>query len=102
MWHVDALKRQDCGGRRRFTAAAFALILNALGPLVTWMFGMRSTLAQAAARYLRVGAGEVTPGGYYYEDALRDPPPCARDEAFADALWARLAAVADPDVRAVA
>lgn len=63
----------------------------ALGPFMAWLLGMRASLDEAASRYLRVAEQAVEGGGYYYEGELREAPPGARDEGFADALWEGLA-----------
>jgi NAD(P)-dependent dehydrogenase (short-subunit alcohol dehydrogenase family) len=57
---------------------------------VAKIFGMESTLEQAAERYVRMGSAALVGGGYYRRGVLTLPPRLARDPKFVSKLWARL------------
>lgn len=61
-----------------------------IGPVLAKVFRIGVSIDEAAARFVRASTGQVEPGGYYYEGALRALPRGAADAAFASALWARL------------
>lgn len=69
--------------------------VRAVGGFVARAFGMASTTAQAAARYVRLATADVVGGGWYRQDdaAPTAPPAQAGDDAFTADLWARLAAM---------
>jgi NAD(P)-dependent dehydrogenase (short-subunit alcohol dehydrogenase family) len=64
--------------------------LRTIGEGVARVFGLASTPAEAAARYVAAALGPATPGGFYYEGKLRAPPKGATDAAFAEGLVAAL------------
>src|SRR5262249_36737573 len=65
-------------------------LLRRFGSFIARLFRFASTLDQAAERYVKVGSGPVSAGGYYWQGDLRSAPTQAADSAFAGALWARL------------
>jgi len=66
----------------------------AIGGFIARLFGLSSTLAQAAARYVLVGTSDVQPGGFYAQGKLAAAPRLATDPAFAASLWTSLASLA--------
>jgi NAD(P)-dependent dehydrogenase (short-subunit alcohol dehydrogenase family) len=65
-------------------------IFRAFGPVVAWVSGFRTTLDEAAGRFVRLATEEIEGGGYYKLDDLAEPPVQARDAAFGEQVWARL------------
>jgi NAD(P)-dependent dehydrogenase (short-subunit alcohol dehydrogenase family) len=76
-----------------------AFVRGTMG-MVARAFGLASTREQAAARYLALAAGGVTPGGHYRQGKLVAPPAHAQDPAFAVDLWTRLRWLGRPRVEA--
>ena len=79
--------------------------LRAVMGFMAKLFRFGSKPAEAAQRYLKVGAGEVEGGAFYKEGTRATAPKKAYDAAFALELWAHLeglerTASATPPVRA--
>jgi len=75
----------------RFNAEAPAWF-RAIGEFVAKLFGLTSSTAQAAERYVRAATQPVEPGGFYYEGKLRPAPRLADDAPFTAALLGALSA----------
>ena len=67
--------------------------VRAIMERVAKVFGLSSSLEEAAVRYVNVGTGPVEGGGFYKEGLLAPPPVQATDAAFASALWSTLESV---------
>jgi NAD(P)-dependent dehydrogenase (short-subunit alcohol dehydrogenase family) len=67
--------------------------VRAIMEKVARVFGLASSLEEAAARYITVGTGPVEGGGFYKEGALAPAPLQASDAAFGSTLWTTLEAV---------
>jgi NAD(P)-dependent dehydrogenase (short-subunit alcohol dehydrogenase family) len=70
--------------------------VRAVMGFVARVFGMASSIDDAAARFVRIGTGDVEPGGFYREGKLSPAPRLAADPTFARDLWTRLDQVAAP------
>ena len=67
--------------------------MRKIGNFVAKLFGLSSTIEQAAARFVKVGTGPIEGGGFYKEGTLAPAPVLATDAKFGAALWARLEAL---------
>ncbi|HEX7600575.1 MAG TPA: SDR family NAD(P)-dependent oxidoreductase [Polyangiaceae bacterium] len=68
--------------------------LRSFGGFVARLFGIASSLDDAAQRYVLVGTGQVDGGAFYKEGKLAPPPALADDPAFAAQLWTHLEGLA--------
>jgi retinol dehydrogenase-14 len=85
----------------RFSSHMPAFVRAIMGGIAR-LFGLASTLDQAAERYLRLARDGYEPGGFYAQGKLAPAPRQANDPAFARELYRRLAAIAGREDAAIA
>jgi NAD(P)-dependent dehydrogenase (short-subunit alcohol dehydrogenase family) len=74
----------------RFGEGVMPAAVRALAGGVAKVFGVASTLDQAAQRYLAAGTGAVEPGAHYAMGSLNPGPALANEQQFRSALWSKL------------
>ena len=67
-----------------------------VAPWIAKILRLASSPAEAAARFVAVGTGEVEAGGFYYEGELREAPKQAQDPEFAASLRGALEGLRAP------
>lgn len=80
----------------RFGVGVMPAFLLRFSAFVAKLLGLFSSPAQAAARYLLVGTGEVKGGGFYNQGKLAPAPLQADEPAFAAEVWAHLEGLGRP------
>jgi NAD(P)-dependent dehydrogenase (short-subunit alcohol dehydrogenase family) len=67
--------------------------MRRMGGFIARLFGLASTLEQAADRYVQLAEGPLEGGAFYAQGRLAPPPRHAADDAFGAALWQHLSSL---------